>query len=311
MWNKRGAGVSAVRVAVLLFCLIPAFARAQDDLKKAEQLFEDLQYEQALRQVEETLKSPRRGPSELVAAYRIKGLSLSALGRTRKALEAFRMLLAIDPDYQLKGVKSPKLNAPFFQAAGMTKQQGGIVLEHQPPRSGPSLAGLVLAIELKSDPMNMVRKVRMRFWPEGKKPLQMSLEVKGPRIVKMRLPLDFKDKQVNYYFEAVNAYGGVLARRGSAYQPLQIKARPGGASAQVAKQPDNGKPLIVKATPVEIPPPELPPSKENGTKAWYQSWWFWTAVGVVVVGAATGTALALSGDDGGGPVDVFINFGVR
>jgi hypothetical protein len=81
--------------------------------------------------------------------------------------------------------------------------------------------------------------------------------------------------------------------------------------ATVVKRPKPGKPLIVKTTPIEVPPPKVPPPRENGSGAWYQSWWFWTAVGVVVVGAATGTALALSGDDGGGPVDVFINFGVR
>lgn len=43
---------------------------------------------------------------------------------------------------------------------------------------------------------------------------------------------------------------------------------------------------------------------------WYKTWWFWTATGVVLVGAATITAVALSGDDAGPTPDytVYVDF---
>jgi hypothetical protein len=40
---------------------------------------------------------------------------------------------------------------------------------------------------------------------------------------------------------------------------------------------------------------------------WYQTWWFWTAGGVVVAGATTGTVLALTAGGEAGPVD----YGIR
>lgn len=297
-----------MRMAAVFFCLLPVSAWAQDDLKQAEILFDDLKYEQALKAVEKTLKSSRRGPRDLTTAYKIKGLSLSALGREKEALQTFRMLLAIDPGYELKGVKSPKLTAPFFQAAGMTQKHGGIVLVHEPPEPGPKLAGLVLQATLKSDPMDMVKKVRMRFWSKAEKPLQMSMEVKAPQEVKMRLPLDFDHPAVNYYFEATNAHNGVLVRVGSWYKPLRLKAKPETVSKITVEPVDQAK-LVVKTTPVTDPAPP----KEDGddSTAWYKSWWFWTAVGVVVVGAATGTTLALVGQDSNGSVDCFVDFGVR
>jgi hypothetical protein len=136
----------------------------------------------------------------------------------------------------------------------------------------------------------------------------MSLEVKGPQDVKMRLPLDFAHPEVHYYFEATNAYNGVLARVGSWYKPLRLKAKPGTKPLAAVKPVDQTK-LVVTTTPVTDPePPE-----ENGddSGAWYKSWWFWTAVGVVVAGAATGTTLVLIGQDSSGPVDCFVDYGVR
>lgn len=54
----------------------------------------------------------------------------------------------------------------------------------------------------------------------------------------------------------------------------------------------------------ETPAPSRSPGQDDddgASPAWYRSWWFWTAVGAVVVaGAATGIALGTRGDEGGG-----------
>lgn len=49
-------------------------------------------------------------------------------------------------------------------------------------------------------------------------------------------------------------------------------------------------------------PPEQPP--EDGKKIWYKSWWFWGAVGLVVVGSAVaGIAAAVDDGSSGGEVN--------
>jgi tetratricopeptide (TPR) repeat protein len=53
------------------------------------------------------------------------------------------------------------------------------------------------------------------------------------------------------------------------------------------------------------PPPPPPPPPPGGGTAWYESWWFWTAVGVVAVGAATVPLTLYLTRDSGIRVDVY------
>lgn len=50
---------------------------------------------------------------------------------------------------------------------------------------------------------------------------------------------------------------------------------------------------------------DLPPMQQAETvhehKPYYKKWWVWTIIGVVVAGAAAGTALAMGGGNDSGP----------
>ena len=52
-------------------------------------------------------------------------------------------------------------------------------------------------------------------------------------------------------------------------------------------------------------PPPPPPPPPNGETAWYESWWFWTAVSVVAVGAAAVPLTLYLTRDSGIKVDVY------
>jgi tetratricopeptide (TPR) repeat protein len=68
--------------------------------------------------------------------------------------------------------------------------------------------------------------------------------------------------------------------------------------ASIAAAPPAGGPFALPSEqpPDQTPRPEPPPGEGQPAKggSWYTSWWFWTAVGVAVAGAAAGTAIWLT-----------------
>jgi tetratricopeptide (TPR) repeat protein len=292
---------------MVLAVLAPAAARA-DDLQEATRLLDMMEYKRALKAVERVFKSPESGPYELVAAYRIKGLSLSALGKVNRSLAAFRKLLAIDPSFRLSADISPKLAAPFYQAVAMQSSHKGLLLEHLPPRPEGALAGLNLAVTLKSDPLHMVRTIELRFSTDlDEKERKMVARIKKAKTVLMKLPAGFVAGEVRYYFKATNRHGATLAFVGTRQEPFVLAEVRVEAPARVVLAPPP------ETIPEPVPPLEPIPPEESSDQAdgeappWYRTWWFWTAagvatamiVGVVVLAADSGVTL--------GPAD----YGVR
>lgn len=291
-------------VTWFLLAASPAAAEETGHLERAISLFEEMEYDAARQAAERALASPRSGPGELLRAYRIQGLCLSALGQDDAALEAFSRLLAIDPAFRLSADVSPKLAAPFYQAVAMARSRKPILLRHPRPEPGETLGGTVLRIALKSNPFGMVREVRMRFvTPGGGNEKQMTASVSGTTTLGMRLPRDLAARAVRYYFEAVNQHGGVLARKGSRDQPFELRARLAPLPTPVPSTPVSTAPAGTTSAPGKTVPE---PDRDEPTP-WYKSWWFWTTVSVVIVGSTTGAILASEAPDHSGPVD----YGIR
>jgi hypothetical protein len=289
---------------VVLALLAPALAGA-GGLEQGEELFGQMEYEKALKCARGVIRSPQSGPGDLVAAYRLEGLCLSALGKPQEALVAFRRLLAIQPGYSLQGDFSPKLTAPFYQAMAMSREGGPIALKHVPPKPA-ALGGLGLEVTL-ADPVAMVRSIRLVYLTrQGQREVVARQE--GPGKIVLSLPDDFGSVEVAYFFEARNTHRGVVARAGTRESPFRLKVKP-----PVAKRPP---PPQKRPAPAVTPPPSPPPAwaatgkdekptrkDEEEEGGFYTTWWFWTAVGVVVAGAAVGTGVALSGGESDGSVD--------
>jgi tetratricopeptide (TPR) repeat protein len=282
---------------VALLLLFPAMVRGQDALSEARQKLEDLNFPGALEASERALESAQSGPAELAEAYSIKGLSLSALDRKKESLEAFLKLLSIDSEFQISADISPKLSAPFQQALVKSRDFVPISLVHSPagPRKNPQLKEL--SVNLASDPHSLVKQLRACYrtglGPWSRTP---PVEVGEPGSFSLPLPAGAPSKDVQYYFEALTAAGGVLARAGDRDKPFGAKPE-----------------IVAKAPGPETIPPGAGGGLEdehhrNGGPKWYQTWWFWTAVGAVVVGASVGIAVGVSsGGNGSGPKDYVIN----
>ncbi len=273
-------------ILILGMALLPHGARAADPLEEADRLLVGMQYPQALRLAEAVLHAPESGPAELVAALRVQGLSLGALGREAEAVASFRRLLAIEPAFRLGEDVSPKLRAAFFTAAGMSVDQPPIRLSHTPPAVSGALRELRLVARLEADPLEMVRGLRLRY-RSGDEVRELSVLVDGPKGVAFKLPERYAAAAFTYWFEAFNEHGGVLARVGAADAPLELRA----AAAVVAPPPA-----------AVLPPPPAPAVEPEEPGRWYTSWWFWTVVGVVVAGGVAGGVLAATLDQGPDPL---------
>ncbi len=293
-----------IMLGVLGVCLA-AQAWAGDAMQRARQAYDDMEYDAALRAVELALGDPQAQPPDLVDAYRVRGLSLSALERLDEALEAFRAMLSIDPQAAIAADTSPKLAAPFFQALAMSRDVKPIALTHAaPPAAGRPAA---LLVELRSDPQGLVKGVRLAHRAPGggwqRAPAQ---PLAGAPRVSFAPPAG---EAVEYFFEALTGQGGVLARIGSPDKPFAFRA-----PAAVVAGPRKDKPADRPAERKD--PPRAVAGLGDGRDGegedevatpWYETWWFWTAVGVVVVGSALGAGLGvgLSGQ-GSGPRDYAI-----
>ena len=289
-----------MRLLVFLMCLLPFSARAGDDLVNAEKYFKRLEYRQAIKSAAKVLNQRNADHKSLVAAYRMRGLCFAAIGKTKKAVESFSRLLAIEPSFRLSKMVSPKLTPAFYQALGLASDRKPISLFHQPPREPHSLGGLQLSVSLESNPFQMVSAVRIRYRVADAPEQQISKIVKGTGQLSFSLPEGLSGRRLSYFFEALNTQGGVLLVDDAGGQAFVINLKP-------KPLQKNQTIAALTAPPVEAAP--LPPSDTDSTTAvvpastpWYNSWWFWTAVGVVVAGAATGTAVALTaGGSSSGP----------
>jgi tetratricopeptide (TPR) repeat protein len=287
-----------MRKLVFLLCFFPAISLAGSELDKANTLFRQTDYKKALFWVKKALKDKDARPRNLIDAYRIQGLSFAARGKTKAAVDSFRKLLAIDPEFRLSPSISPKLTPPFYQALGMAAEVKPISIGHSPLKEVEKTAGLELKAELVSNPFDLVGEVRLKYQVLGVSEGQIQVKVKGRGVLSFKFPDDLEADEIIYFFEAVNQHGGTLSVLNNKGQPFVI-------AKKKAPEPVFVSPVVKRKDPPIGDPAHLPKDGQdgvNGATPWYKTWWFWTTVGVVVVGAAaTGTAIALSGGDSGGP----------
>lgn len=294
---------------LVAICVFTPAAAGAGDLQEATRLIDTMEYKRALKAADAVLKSPESGPHELMAAYRIKGLSLSALGKIDRSLAAFKRLLAIDPSFRLSPDISPKLAAPFYQAVAMLGNQKGIALEHRPPQPAGPLAGLKLKVALKSDPLRMVKTIQLRFHTDlDDKERRMVARIKRTGTVIMKLPAGLLAGKIRYYLKATNKHGGTLAYVGTRQEPLVLAAAQVEAPTRIVIAPAQTQAL----EPVPPPEPVLPVEsldreEPEPASAWYRTWWFWTAAGVAAAMIVGGVVLATDSGVTVGPAD----YGIR
>lgn len=283
-------------VLIIILFLVSAPAWAKNQLQKAEQSYKQMEYGKSLKMVKRILKRSDLGPRELISAFRVKGLCLSAMGRIKESVLAFRHLLAIDPSFKLPRNFSPKIAAPFYRAVAISQNMEAIGLSHKSTKEVESLRGLSLRVTLKSDPLNMVKSIRLRYRiSESGAERRIATSVSGPSEVSIDLPSKVTAKEIYYYFEATNKTGAVLARAGERKHSFHLRA---GAKAEATTE------VVYPGGPVVYPDErgtwshegsEAGPAIESAvTVDPYTTWGhvsFWSGVGFTAFG---GLSMALS-----------------
>jgi tetratricopeptide (TPR) repeat protein len=120
-----------VLVVLMLASSAPAASReVKQYLNSAAALFENLEYEKALKQVEKAKTKASGAEDELLISL-YEGVILAEQGKTEKALAAFKAGLSMDPDAKLPLEVSPKVEKAFEGVRASVKKTLAPQLEQQ------------------------------------------------------------------------------------------------------------------------------------------------------------------------------------
>jgi len=235
-------------------------------LAEAEKRYADQEYRAAIEACHAVLSDQVATRDQRARAYEYLGLSWLILGKRARAREAFEDLLAIDPQYTLSDPsRSPKLRQFFDEVRasfvpGYQRGSGEAELEHAAP-SGAVAGRPIEVAALVTRGAPLVAEVTLHARRQGL--LQFTVETLraegGRYTLSFAPPRETADYLLEYYLEARDAKGRVIARVASPERPIALPVR-------------------------GVPAPAATP--------WFKRWYVWAAVGGVVAAAAIGATVA-------------------
>jgi len=264
---------------VLAFVTVAPFlssaAQAQSEtttrlIERGVALHDDLSFEEALQVLSAALVRADSSEAEAARIYRYLSYTYLALGREAEAAGAYRLLLAIAVDEQPDASLSPRFREFLttvrteWEAAGRPglPPPTQVSLGHtSPPQSDPGDA-IELRAQINQGAARVARVVLA--YRQGSEAVyrRADTRVEAGEFV-AEIPSEaVAPPLVEYYFEALDAAGLPVASRGDVQAPMRV----------AVPDPDAGGSI-------------------------FRTWWFWTAVGVVVTGAVVGGVLASQGGD--------------
>jgi hypothetical protein len=279
--------IRAVKLTLGIYLLLSVFANtshANPHLEEAKALYKRLKYVDVPAQLEKALALPGNTRQQLCEIWELMGMAYVVLEDEKAAKKAFKKLLSIDPDYRLSPNISPKI-LRFFSAVKKKYKPPPRVAFKGKPRVFTTPAKMARAEVEVEDPKSAV--MRVDLWVKTKK-LGRFRKRKMMQVGKSRytsyLPIkriDAGGTRIEFYVQARGKGRKVLAALGSRERPRVVTLR-------------------VAPVAVEPPPPPPPPVEKRtrvSSTPWYHQWWFWTAVGVVAVGAGVGIGMAVGGEE--------------
>lgn len=229
-------------------------------LDEGEHRYQEQEYRAAIEAFAAVVHDAVATRDQRARAYEYLGMSWLILGKKARAREAFEELLAIDPHYTLSDpTHSPKLRE-FFEGVRSSfvpgygrAPAGEAELEHAAPTGATAGQPIEMAVVvMRGAPL--VADVALHARHQGLLGYSTApMRGEGGRYkLSYKPPHDTVDYTLEYYVEARDAEGRVVARVASPERPLALPVR--------------GAPL----------PPQ----------PWFKRWYVWAAVGAVVAGAA-------------------------
>ncbi|MCC7541731.1 MAG: hypothetical protein IT379_36265 [Deltaproteobacteria bacterium] len=218
--------------------------------------------------------------TDLTAAERNVSLELLATAYIaqrdeRRARETLTVLYARDPGHALSDPDaSPVVRAAFEAVRASPPAQVAVGLTHTPPGRDD-----VLVVTI-GDGADAIHELRLAYRHPGEPDwARVVMSRRSANAGRSRLPRDAGDgRVVEWFVEGVAPSGRVLASLGSEAEPMRVTL-----IAQTRR-------VDVVASPTE---PRRGRSRSGGSVL--ETWWFWTLVGVVVVGGGVAVGVAAAG----------------
>lgn len=205
--------------------LLTAALAANPDLEKATRLVNDLQYAEARTALESAIKRPGNDRDTLLRIYELQGIVYATLNDPAKAGKAFQALCVMDPDRKLAGDYPPRVMTPFYEARGRASDSGKLELKALPAAVGNGRVGQ-LAVELTSDPLKMVKKVKFHVRQDGGAWTEMNADLAG-KIASIVVDA----VKVEWWADGIGDRDGVFAQVGSEAQPKVDTSSPASVAA--------------------------------------------------------------------------------
>lgn len=225
----------------------PTAGGAAELLKKGEAQFDDQRYEDAIQTLSAALMRPDSSASEKVAVYRLLALSYITLGKQQEAESAVRGLLVLDPAYDLSPSESPRFRDFFAKVRERWEAEGRpglgkpdaapkpVLIRHEP--LGEQKAGEALEIRVRlTDPGARVRTVDLKVKASrggggDSEPVRTRPMALASGTARGTIPGSLvKGPFVEYWVEARDEDGELVATRGDADAPLRAPVAEGGGS---------------------------------------------------------------------------------
>jgi tetratricopeptide (TPR) repeat protein len=236
-------------------------------LQDALKLFVSGKGPEALERLDKLLEAGSHPQGMVEDIFRLEGEIAADIGQPASAEEAFKKLLALAPGFVVSPKASALVRTAFANSTAYWKGKAALHISHGAPPPAVPDRPLSIPVSVDQDPMLMVARVTVHYRVAGQGSFATvtrtgpgDLLIPGPA-----LPTTPNGYRVEYYIEAADRFGNVLATIGGERVPLSF---PVISQAEVERQAEAAKP-------------------------WYKRPWIWALV-VVGVGGATTAGVLLS-----------------
>ncbi|HUB07959.1 MAG TPA: hypothetical protein VMB50_13190 [Myxococcales bacterium] len=236
-------------------------------LQEAMKLYAEGRAPDALAALDVALAKGGNPPGVLQDIYRIEAEISAQSGQPASADEAFEKLLALSPSFKPATDAAAAVKASFARAAAYWLDKPSLrITPTVPPAATPGRT-LAIPVAVDNDPLLMVARLSVHYRPQGRTAYSaVTRDGPGDLLISgMDLPASEQGYRVEYYLEAADRSGNVLATLGGPSVPLSFPVL---SRADVARAAAAARP-------------------------WYANPWLWTGVGVGAALLGGGTYLLL------------------
>jgi hypothetical protein len=246
-------------------------------LGDAEEALQSVQFDRAREAAHRAVDGGGLDTAQLARAYEIIGLCAASVGSNAEAHAAYLRLLALAPETRPSDILPPEKNRPFYEAQGFwlaRRDRLGLELDIDSTTRH-------VKVQL-SDPLGMGNKLVYEEPGDAATRVVHPLPTSGSTV---SLEVPPRPGAVAFVVDLIDEHGNLVVRAQGKLEPAP---------------PDAGKdckgPCLDRTAP--LPPPvvvgiEPPSPTRSERRSWVRSPWLWTAIGVVVVGGVTTTAILL------------------